>query len=459
MSSAVVGDTIAAIATPAGVGALSIVRISGPDVLAVADECFRGGKRPSEMPSHTVAYGRIVEGNGRVLDRVVLTVMRGPRTSTGEDTVEISCHGGRLPAARVLDRVLRAGARLAEPGEFTRRAFLNGRVDLVQAEGVLEVIRARTQEGLDAAMRQLSGEVSLEFQRVREQLDECRTQLECAIDFAEEAAPWSDQEIETRLIAVSRDLETILGRARAGRKLQDGALVAIVGRPNVGKSTLFNVLVGEDRVIVSDQPGTTRDVVAEWTSFGGIPVRLVDTAGIRPSPCAVERAAVDRAREQGTRAELAVLLLDASQVPNGEDRAALAGLESRRLIVVLNKTDLGVSGEVESFVQDRAPGVAVVRVSALFGRGIEGLRDLVARRITDNVDPEGGMTASVRQIDILTRTSAALEKGLQALRGDRGIELAATDLAEAIEIFGDMAGRTTTEEMLDRIFSRFCIGK
>lgn len=453
------GDTIAAIATPRGEGALSIVRISGPESVRIADACFRGRIRPSKMASHTVAYGRVVSVDGRVLDRVLLTVMRGPRTSTGEDTVEISGHGGCLPAPRILDRILEAGARLAEPGEFTRRAFLNGRMDLVQAEAVLEIVRARTEEGLDAALRQVDGEASRQFQVLRERLDECRAQLECAIDFAEDAAPWSDVEIRRRLEGIRVQLDELIERARVGRQLQDGALVAIVGRPNVGKSTLFNALLGRERVIVSETPGTTRDVVVEWTAFGGIPVRLADTAGLRASSCTLERAAVERAQRERSVADVVVLVLDGSEPPTVEDRDALTECDPGRTLVVLNKVDLTPSRDAEKLVENLDRKGPVVRLSALRGQGLGDLKSGIAERVTRSVDPEVGVAASLRQVDVLRRTREAVGRSIEIMRESRGIELAAADLREAVEAFGEMAGTTGAEEILDRIFREFCIGK
>ncbi|MCK4548416.1 MAG: tRNA uridine-5-carboxymethylaminomethyl(34) synthesis GTPase MnmE [Candidatus Eisenbacteria sp.] len=452
------GDTIAAIATPIGEGALSIVRISGPTAVRVADECFRGGKNPSEMPSHTVSYGRVVDKRGDTIDRVLLTVMRGPGTSTGEDTVEISCHGGRVPSALVLEQVLAAGARLAEAGEFTRRGFLNGRMDLVQAEGVVEIIQARTDAGLRAAVRQAGGEVSRELRSLRGELDECRVHLECEIDFAEDTAPWSDEEMGKKLADVARRLEAMLDRCRLGRRLQDGTDVAIVGKPNVGKSTLFNCLVGEDRVIVSDKPGTTRDVVAEWISMGGVPTRLLDTAGIRSGTSGIEEIAVERARREGKRAEIVLHLLDAAGVPDDEDRKALTGCSGDQVLLVLNKIDFGVRREVENLVSGLGPGVPVVRVSALRGDGVDDLKQELGRRIAGNLEPEVGVPASVRQIDILRRTYDMVIKSVDAINSG-GIEIAAVDLREAVEAFGDLSGETTSEEILERIFSRFCIGK
>lgn len=453
------GDTIAAVATPRGEGALAIVRISGPEAFEIADKCFEGAKPPSQMQSHTVRYGRIVGETGCSLDRVLLTVLRGPRSSTGEDTVEISCHGGPLPSARVLDRILELGARLARPGEFTCRAVLNGRMDLVQAEGVLEVIRARTREGLDAALRQLEGRVSERYASLRERLDECRTHLECAIDFAEDVTPWSDERIRDSLGDVAGEVVRMLAQARAGRKLQDGVSVAIVGRPNAGKSTLFNELIGEDRVIVSHEPGTTRDVVAEWTSFGGIPARLADTAGMRQSASPVEQAAVERARRVESEADVVLFMLDASKVPTDEERSALLEYHPERAVLVLNKIDLDIRGEAECLAEDRPPGMPLARVSALKAEGLDDLRAEVGARVTRDVDPEAGISASMRQIDILRRTRDALSRSVEILSDGGRIELAAVELGEAVESLGEVAGLTSPEEILEQIFSRFCIGK
>lgn len=452
------GDTIAAISTSAGEGALAVVRLSGPRAFPIADACFRGRRRPSEMASHTAAYGRIHDPEGCVVDRVLLTAMRGPRTFTGEDTVEVGCHGGRVGPARVLSGFLEAGARHAEPGEFTRRAVLHGRMNLAEAEGILELVRARTEAGHRAAVRQLEGEGTRILETVRKTLDLVRLHMECEIEFSEDVRPWSSERMREALGQAACGLETVRSRARAGRRFQEGASVAITGRPNVGKSTLFNRLVGEERVLVSEEPGTTRDAVAEWIVLGGMPVRVVDTAGTGSARTALERAAEAKSEAERRRAEKTVLVVDASGRPDRDERRRVEGPPAERPLLVLNKTDLGESSEMTDWVSSLESNGSLFRLSARTGDGVQVFAEAVGRCLSGEAGDGGALAASRRQIDIIEKTLILVNTAIGHIESGF-LDLAAADVIESIDNIGDIAGKTPGEDILNRIFSDFCIGK
>lgn len=453
-------DTIAAVATPLGEGGLAVIRLSGPDALGVADRCFvpagRRSLRPLTAPSHTLHLGRI-EHDGRLVDEVLLAVMRAPRTYTREDVVEISCHGGLLPAKLVLTAVLASGARLAEPGEFTRRAFVNGRLDLAQAEAVADIIHARTELALTAAEEQLAGKLSQRIRLLREDLLGVLAHLEAHLDFPEEdLAP----DTAARLLGRLRDgrtfLETLLRTAPEGQILRRGVRAAIVGRPNVGKSSLLNQLLGRDRAIVSPEPGTTRDTIEETANIRGIPVVFVDTAGLREADDRVEQEGVRRTHTAVRQAELVIHVLDASEPLQPEDEQHLATLAGRKRLVVLNKSD-------RPNRLDRAPEAvaAGLPISCLTGAGIEPLKDAIQRAVW-----AGELRADMVEVMINARHQEALRLAREALQGaldglESGatFELVALDLRRAIDAVGEVTGQTTTEDLLDRIFGEFCIGK
>ncbi len=452
-------DTIAAISTPLGEGALAVVRVSGPQALAVADAAFQpAGKsplKPSAAPSHTIHYGHIVEA-GRRVDEVLLSILRAPRTFTREDMVEVSCHGGPLPAKRVLDTLLTHGARLAAPGEFTQRAFLNGRLDLTQAEAVIDVIRSRTDLALAAAQEQLAGTLGRRIEAVRNDLLHVLAHIEAHIDFPEEdIAPDTRDGLERRMEAALQFIDGLLRTAHDGRVLRHGVRVAIVGRPNVGKSSLLNQLLGHDRAIVSPIPGTTRDTIEETASIRGLPVVFVDTAGLRESGDVLEREGIRRSREALTRAELILHILDGTEALGEEDRRLLEEFSRRPRLLVRNKSDQPLYPEFP--VLDPAP----LPVSCLSGEGLEALKDHIRERVWS-----GGLTAEMAEVtinsrhqDALRRAQTAAEESLQALRADLSLEFVALDLRIAINAVGEVVGKTITEDLLDSIFGQFCIGK
>lgn len=454
------GDTIAAIATPLGEGALAVIRVSGRDALAVADRCFRpagrGAVLPSAAASHTLHLGHVVR-EGRVVDEVLLAVMRAPRTYTREDVVEISCHGGLLPAKLVIAAVLAAGARLAEPGEFTKRAFLNGRLDLAQAEAVADIIRARTDRALAAAEEQLAGRLSRRINRLRDDLMHVLAHVEAHIDFPEEdIAPETQSQLRARLLAATSFLDELLCTAAEGQLLRHGVRAAIIGRPNVGKSSLLNQLLGHDRAIVAPTPGTTRDTIEETANIRGLPVVLVDTAGLRDAGEPVEQEGIRRSQAALRAAELVLLVLDRSEPLQPEDERLLAGLAGRKHLVVLNKSDLPPRLELSREVAE--PGVPV---SCLTGEGLEPLKDAIQRLVWSGAVRAERMEAMInaRHQDALRRTREAALRALAALEADAPLELVAFDLRQAANAVGEVVGKTTVDDLLDRVFREFCLGK
>jgi tRNA modification GTPase len=456
----ILDDTIAAIATPLGEGGLAVVRISGPQSLAVADKIFLpAGKnplKPSAAPTHTIHVGKIVR-NGKQVDEVLLAVLRAPRTFTREDTVEISCHGGILPAKLMLDAILENGARLAEPGEFTRRAFLNGRIDLAQAEAVADLIHSRTELALAAANDQLAGKLSQRINQLRDDLMHTLAHIEAHIDFPDEdITPDTKAQLLKRLENGIAFMDELLRTANEGLILRRGIRAAIVGRPNVGKSSLLNQLLGHDRAIVSPIPGTTRDTIEETANIRGLPVVFIDTAGLREARDEIEVEGIRRSRETLAKAELILHVLDASEPLTGADEIYLAEFAVKKRILVRNKTDLPQKLNLPAKIS--AP---VADVCCLTGNGIEKLKDAIKELAWS-----GEIKAEMLQVMINSRHQEALNRAraatlctLNALRDDVTLELVAMDLHIAANAVGEIVGKTTTEDLLDSIFSQFCIGK
>jgi len=460
-------DTIAAIATPLGEGGLAVLRVSGADALAVADKLFatEGKKslKPSAAPTHTIHFGKILR-DGKVIDEVLLAVMRAPRTFTREDTVEISCHGGILPAKLVLDAILASGARLAEPGEFTRRAFLNGRIDLAQAEAVADLIHSRTELALAAANEQLAGKLSRRINQLRDDLLHILAHVEAHIDFPEEdIAPNTREQLLRSLDEGVAFIGELLRTANEGQILRRGIRAAIVGRPNTGKSSLLNQLLGRDRAIVSPIPGTTRDTIEETANIRGLPVVFIDTAGLRETRDELEVEGIRRSRESLARAELILHVLDAGEPLTGEDQSYFAEFAGKKRILVRNKIDLPVKWQwpPASNGFDSTGLRAPLDVSCATGQGIEPLKDAIKDTVWS-----GEVKAEMLQVminsrhqDALNRARAAALRSIDALRGNATLELVALDLRIAVSAVGEIVGKTTTEDLLDSIFGQFCIGK
>ncbi|ACA60720.1 tRNA uridine-5-carboxymethylaminomethyl(34) synthesis GTPase MnmE [Candidatus Desulforudis audaxviator] len=458
-------DTIAAVATPPGEGGIGIIRISGPDALKIAGQVFRpvGEKDWRAGPGFRMYYGHAVDpGTGETVDEVLVSVMRAPKSYTREDVVEINGHGGVLPLQRILKIVLDCGARLAGPGEFTRRAFLNGRLDLVQAEAVLDVIRARTGSSLQVALGQLRGGLSERIGAMREALLQVLAEIEASIDFPEE-----EDVPETRLEALAGQLAALeagcvelLEGAEAGRVYRDGLGVAIVGKPNVGKSSLLNALLREKRAIVTDVPGTTRDVIEETVNIRGLPVRLLDTAGLRETADTVERLGVARTRDAVAGADMVLVVLDAASGLEDEDRRVLALARGKPLVVLINKVDLAPAGIDPDAVRALVDG-PVLMAAIIEGRGLNELEETIAGlvlggRVTGH---HTVLISNVRHQHALEQAGRYLEEARSALVSGMPLEMAVIDIRNALDSLGDITGETAGEDLLDRIFSHFCIGK
>jgi tRNA modification GTPase len=448
-------STIVALATSPGPGAIGVIRISGKTSLPICDAVFRGGCTPSQIPDRSVAVGEIVEADGATIDQVLVLVMRGPRSYTGEDVVEISCHGGNLAPRLILRRLIEAGAEPAEAGEFTKRAFLNGKMDLAQAEAVADIVQASNKRALRAAVRQLKGDLSRRFSALEADLFESLTRLEAAIDFAEEEATGGldAARLGERLAGTVAQMEHLLAAHAQGRHLRQGLDVAIVGKPNVGKSSLFNVMVGEERVITSAVPGTTRDVVDGLLNLDGVMLRLHDTAGVRVAAGGIEEEAVARTRRTMADADLALVVVDASNPLTDEDRHVLGAVASKPHLVLANKCDLPQHADV-----GRLEGA--LRISALRGWGLPGLLDALKERAYSGLDDlDCEIVVSERHAACIR---AALEHSTRAAgaAGD-GLppEFVAADVRHALDSLGEVTGRKLSDRVLDEIFARFCIGK
>jgi tRNA modification GTPase len=442
-------DTIAAIATPPGQGAIALLRMSGPEALRIARVIF---SRPITAPRLQI-FGRVLGADRAAIDEVLLTLFRAPHSYTGEDTIEISCHGGLLVTRKVLERLLEAGARSAEPGEFSQRAFLNGKMDLTQAEAVMDLISAQTDLALRAAHEQLSGRLGRALLALREDLISVIAHVEAHIDFPEEDIdPETGGALIARMGAIRGAVDRLISTADQGRILREGVRTVICGPPNVGKSSLLNALLGFDRAIVSDIAGTTRDTIEEVINLRGIPMRLIDTAGVRESDDFIEREGVARAQTQIARAELVLEVCDAS-TPRSNDGMASLIPEGTHHLRLLNKIDLGEH-------QDWS-GVEGVRLSCLTQEGMEALTDAVFSKL-GGVGAQWGadlVAINARHLRCLSRASADLEAARQRLVEGESPEFSAFDLRSALNAIGEIIGKTDVEEILGEIFSRFCIGK
>lgn len=453
-------DTIAAISTPVGEGGIGIVRLSGKGALKIADKIFfsKDGKEPSDYKTYTTHYGWVRQ-NAKVIDEVLLTVMRAPKSYTKEDIVEINCHGGIVALRRVLDLALESGCRLAEPGEFTKRAFLNGRIDLAQAEAVLDVIRAKTDAALRAGTEQLRGALSGKINNLREKLLAALTVLEAKIDFPEEEAGAPDLSgIRERIRKADDELKEILASAGRGRILREGIQAVICGKPNVGKSSLLNALLRQERSIVTASAGTTRDTIEEIIDIKGIPVRIVDTAGIIEPRDLVEKKAVQRSRRAIAMADLVILLFDASKKIGKDDRLLMRKLKNKTVLAVVNKIDLKEKLEREKI---RKIFPSLIGVSAKKMKNIslleEGIANLVYQGKAAAVEPAA--ISNLRQIEALRGAQKLVAEAVNSLDNELTAEFVAEGLKGALRQIDGLLGKEFSEDLLDKIFSEFCIGK
>jgi tRNA modification GTPase len=456
-------DTIAAIATPVGSGGIGIIKISGPQAWAAGRQLFHQSGLLEEIQSHHLYHGHIVEPEtGKTVDEVLISFMRGPTTYTREDVVEINCHSGLAVLDHILELVIRAGARMAEPGEFTRRAFVNGRIDLTQAEAVLDLVNSKTRRSLDLASEHLRGELQAIISDLRTHLLDMLAMVEAAIDFPEDDLElFQEEHLALRLRQQLRDpITQLLEHYEDGRILREGLSVIIAGKPNVGKSSLLNKLLRSNRALVTPIPGTTRDVIEESLSLRGIPLRLMDTAGLRQADNLVEQLGMEFTRERLANADLVLFMLDRSTPLMPEDLQIFEDIRTRPRLIIVNKIDLDPHPDF-AVSRDHFPEESLVEISALHGDGIEALKDAVFHIILGRrLDTETSVVApNLRHKMCLEQCLEALNRVLGLLDTQASAELIALELQEALAHLGDIIGVTTTEDLLDQIFSQFCIGK
>ncbi|MGL5244903.1 MAG: tRNA uridine-5-carboxymethylaminomethyl(34) synthesis GTPase MnmE [Sarcina sp.] len=454
-------DTIAAVATALGEGGIAIIRVSGNSALEIVNNIFRSknGKNILDMKPYTMKYGHILDENDQVLDEVIISFMKGPRSFTAEDTVEINCHGGVIATNKVLQRVVQVGARLAEPGEFTKRAFLNGRIDLSQAEAIMDIIVAKTELSMKSAMAQSQGRLSQEINKLRAEVLEILALIEYAVDFTEddeepdETIPVKVKQSVEKLI---NEVEVLLNTADEGKIIRDGLSMVIVGKPNVGKSSLLNALLNEKRAIVTDIAGTTRDVIEEYINLDGIPVRLVDTAGIRETEDIVEKIGVRKSKEKINEADLVVLMLDTSRVLDEEDKEIIQYIKDRKYIILLNKVDLEKKINLEELDELNN----TVNISAKTGFGIEQLKEKIKELFFNgSIDTESVMITNTRHKQALYRTIENLELGLDGLNKNEFLDLISIYVTSALRALGEITGAELEEDLVNKIFAEFCCGK
>jgi tRNA modification GTPase len=456
-------STICAISTPLGHGGIGIVRLSGPDAVAIAERLVlpTNGLPLSRQEPRRLVHGRVME-DGATVDEVLVSVMRAPHSYTTEDVVEVNCHGGAVAVRQTLELMLKSGARLAEPGEFTKRAFLGGRIDLAQAEAVADLIGARTSAGLRAAANQLQGRLSERITMLRDKLLDCLAHVEVSIDFPEdEARPASGAGVRQIVESIMHEIDALLENARGGRLYRDGISTVIAGKANVGKSSLLNALLSEPRAIVTEEPGTTRDVIIESIDLHGIALRLCDTAGIREPGCEVERLGVERSQRAVAEADLVLFVIDSSKPLTDEDAKIVERLKTKpHVILAANKADLRPDADL-SDLSGALPDRRIVRTSATEGTGIRELQEAIFEEITEGAAfaPEEILVSRLRHQQALQEARAALSNGSQALENGLSLEFVAADLREALDHLGEIVGAVVTEDLLDRIFSEFCIGK
>lgn len=455
-------DTIAAVATAVGEGSVSIIRVSGEEALKIAKKIFRGvrGKSIDDIKPYTMRYGSIIDSEtNEKIDEVILSYMKGPKSFTAEDTIEINCHGGVIATKRVLDTVIKSGARLAEPGEFTKRAFLNGRIDLSQAEAVMDIINSKTEVSMKSALVQSEGKLSKEINELRNKLLEIIAHIEATVDYPEddlEEVTSEKTELDVKLVI--NEVDKLIESAEAGKIIRDGLSTVIVGKPNVGKSSLLNVLTRGNRAIVTDIPGTTRDIIEEYISLDGIPIRIIDTAGIRETEDVVEKIGVERSKEKIEEADLIILMLDASREITEEDIEIIKYIKNKKYIVLLNKQDLPNAINQDDLQELNKE--YIIPISTKDELGIDEIKNAIKELFfKGDINSSEVMVTNIRHKEALYRAKECLQSTLSALKDTMAIDLASIDIRNAWSALGQINGETVEEDLIDKIFSEFCLGK
>jgi tRNA modification GTPase len=456
-------DTIAAIGTRPGEAAIGIVKISGNNSIRIAEKIFRSknNKKLSDINTYSMVYGHIIDKNGDVIDEVIVSVMKSPRSYTKEDVIEINCHGGLIATEKVLELCVESGARIAEPGEFTKRAFLNGRIDLSQAEAVIDLVRSKTEQSLKIAANNLQGDIKNNINKIRQKILNVIIQLEASVDFIEEdleITPY--HKLEKKIDILEKELEEMIKNEKKGEIVKNGVKIAIVGKPNVGKSSLLNVLSRKDKAIVTSIPGTTRDAVEEVLYVEGIPLILVDTAGIRKAKNVIEKIGVEKSLKHINEAELVIMVLDGNRKFDDKDKKIIDKVMGKAIICCINKVDLKQNIEM-SKVMNYFNSEKIVKISALKDVGIEKLEEIIKKMILGDgeVNLEEKIIINSRHKSILIKVKKLLENAQNAMKGGLSEEFPSCDLREAYGLLGEIVGESVTDDILDGIFSKFCIGK
>ena len=456
-------DTICAIATPIGEGGIAIIRISGEKALEIADKIFapKSKKDIKDMKTYTMRYGTIVDLDTKdIIDDVILSYMKGPRSYTGENVIEVNCHGGVVATNRVLNQIVKAGARIAEPGEFTKRAFLNGRIDLSQAEATMDIIKAKTELSMKSAMMQSKGALSKEIGELRKYLLNVLALIEYAVDFTED----DEDIVDDDLIAQIKDsitktitrINSLLKNADEGKIIRDGLNIVIVGKPNVGKSSLLNSLLREKRAIVTDIPGTTRDIIEEYINLDGIPIKITDTAGIRDTEDTVEKIGVERSKEKIEEADLVILMLDTSRALDDEDRVIIDAINDKKYIALLNKVDLECKLSEDVIISLNR----TIEISAKTGFGIENLKEEIKNIFFNGeIDSESLIISNTRHKQALYRSLEDCNLALEKINLNEYLDLISIYITSAMRALGEITGDELEEDLLNKIFSEFCCGK
>lgn len=459
-----IDDTITAIATAPGEAGISIIRISGSNSINILNDIFISKKGVSikEIPSRKLVYGHIVDPDSdKIVDEVLAVYMKAPYTYTTEDIVEINCHGGIVPVKRVFELILKRGARVAEPGEFTKRAFLNGRIDLAQAEAVMDIISAKTDKGFDVAFDQLEGTLSKKVNKIREKLIEVIAHVQVSIDYTEEdIQEITYDELLNQTMSIMEEINILLNTSDTGKILREGLNTAIIGKPNVGKSSLLNALLKESRAIVTDIPGTTRDIIEEYVSIKGIPLKIVDTAGIRETQDVVEKIGVERSKEFFNRADLVILVLDASEVLSKEDKEIMKYVKNKNAIILINKTDLPIALREED-IRNILPDKRIIKLSILNESGIDELEDEIVKMVYGGKvkSKDISFVTNIRHKNSLEKAFRSIQDAINATKNDFTFDLIEVDLEDCYTYLGEIIGETVSEDIIDKIFSNFCLGK
>lgn len=455
-------DTIAAISTPPGEGAISIVRMSGEEAVSIAQKVF-SGKDLTQAKSHTINYGHIVDPKTHEeIDEVMVSLMLAPKTFTREDVVEINCHGGIVATNRILQLLLVNGARLAEPGEFTKRAFLHGRIDLTQAESVMDLIRAKTDRSMKIALNQLDGNLSHLIDSLRKDILDVLAQVEVNIDYPEydDVEEMTTKLLKEKAIEIKQRIEQLLKTASQGKIMREGLATALVGRPNVGKSSLLNHLLHEDKAIVTDVAGTTRDVIEEYVNVSGVPLKLIDTAGIRETDDKVEKIGVERSKKAIEQSDLVLLVLNAAESLTKEDLELIRLTNDKKRIIILNKTDLEEKLDRKELaeISENAP---VYATSILKNEGVEALEAAISKLFFNGIENSQStvMVTNARHIALLKKAQNSLDSVLEGISSGMPVDLVQIDMTEAWNLLGEITGESYEDELLDQLFSQFCLGK